>query len=225
MLSEDREFEDSDDDNEVVTTGTKHTGGGGDQTLMSMLKDLRHSMSKKINLPPFVIFNDTSLEDMSIHYPVTLDELKNCQGVGEGKAKRYGKEFLELISKYVEENDIERPSDLVIKSVANKSLNKVYIITSIDRKLPLDDIAESKGMELDDLLSEIEAIVNSGTKLNIDYYIRQTVDDDKIDDIYEYFKTEASTDSLKEAAEELGRGYTEEEIRLVRIKFMSEMGN
>jgi len=186
---------------------------------------LRHSISKKINLPPFVIFNDTSLEDMSIHYPVTIDELKNCQGVGEGKAKRYGKEFLDLISKYVDENEIQRPSDLVIKSVANKSLNKVYIITSIDRKLALEDIAESKGMEMDELLTEIEAIVNSGTKLNIDYYIRQTVDDDKVDDIYEYFKTEADTDSLKEAANELGRGYTEEEIRLVRIKFMSEMGN
>jgi len=224
MLTEDREFAHDDDGTDVVTPGVKHTGAG-DATLMAMLKDLRHSISKKINLPPFVIFNDTSLEDMSIHYPVTIDELKNCQGVGEGKAKRYGKEFLDLISKYVDENEIQRPSDLVIKSVANKSLNKVYIITSIDRKLALEDIAESKGMEMDELLTEIEAIVNSGTKLNIDYYIRQTVDDDKVDDIYEYFKTEADTDSLKEAANELGRGYTEEEIRLVRIKFMSEMGN
>ncbi|MDD2419086.1 MAG: DNA helicase RecQ [Bacteroidales bacterium] len=224
MLTEDREFAHDDDGTDVVTPGVKHAGAG-DATLMAMLKDLRHSISKKINLPPFVIFNDTSLEDMSIHYPVTIDELKNCQGVGEGKAKRYGKEFLDLISKYVDENEIQRPSDLVIKSVANKSLNKVYIITSIDRKLALEDIAESKGMEMDELLTEIEAIVNSGTKLNIDYYIRQTVDDDKVDDIYEYFKTEADTDSLKEAANELGRGYTEEEIRLVRIKFMSEMGN
>ncbi len=224
MLTEDREFSHEDDGTDVVTPGVKHAGAG-DAILMAMLKDLRHSISKKINLPPFVIFNDTSLEDMSIHYPVTIDELKNCQGVGEGKAKRYGKEFLDLISKYVDENEIQRPSDLVIKSVANKSLNKVYIITSIDRKLALEDIAESKGMEMDELLTEIEAIVNSGTKLNIDYYIRQTVDDDKVDDIYEYFKTEADTDSLKEAANELGRGYTEEEIRLVRIKFMSEMGN
>jgi len=204
--------------------GVRH-GGAGDASLLPMLKDLRLSISKRINLPPFVIFNDTSLEDMSIHYPVSFDELKNCQGVGEGKAKRYGKDFIELISKYVEENDIQRPSDLVVKSIANKSLNKVYIITSVDRKLPLEDIAESKGMEINELLTEIEAIVNSGTRLNIDYYIRQTVDDDKVDDIYEYFKTEASTDSLKEAADELGRGYTEEEIRLVRIKFMSEMGN
>jgi len=225
MLSEDREFVSGDDDDEVVAAGAKSTGGGGDETLLKMLKDTRLSISRKINLPPFVIFNDTSLEDMSIHYPITFDELKNCQGVGEGKAKRYGKEFIDLIAKYVAENEIERPSDLVIKSIANKSLNKVYIITGIDRKQPLDDIAESKGMELEDVLTEIEAIVNSGTKLNIDYYIRQTVDEDKIDNIYEYFKTEASTDSLKEAADELGRGYTEEEIRLVRIKFLSEMGN
>jgi len=225
MLTEDREFQEGEDDDDTVSIGVKQAGGGGDPVLMSMLKDLRHSVSKKINLPPFVIFNDTSLEDMTIHYPVTFDELKNCQGVGEGKAKRYGKEFLELISKYVKENDIERPADLVIKSVANKSLNKVYIITGIDRKQPLEDIAESKGMEIEELLTEIEVIVNSGTKLNLDYYIRQTIDDDKVDDIYEYFKTEASTDSLKEAVEELGRGYTEEEIRLVRIKFLSEMGN
>ncbi|HBG25113.1 MAG: ATP-dependent DNA helicase RecQ [Bacteroidetes bacterium GWF2_41_61] len=225
LLTEDRQFLDGDDDDDTSMIGVKHAGGGGDATLMAMLKDLRQSLSKRINLPPFVIFNDTSLEDMAIHYPINFDELKNCQGVGEGKAKRYGREFLDLISKYVDENEIERPSDLVIKSVANKSLNKVYIITGIDRKQPLEDIAESKGMELEDLLTEIEVIVNSGTKLSIDYYIRQTIDDDKVDDIYEYFKTEASTDSLKEAAEELGRGYTEEEIRLVRIKFMSEMGN
>ncbi|MHC1779357.1 MAG: DNA helicase RecQ [Bacteroidales bacterium] len=225
LLTEDREFLEGEDDDDTVSIGVKQAGGGGDPVLMAMLKDLRHSVSKKINLPPFVIFNDTSLEDMTIHYPVSFDELKNCQGVGEGKAKRYGKEFLELISRYVKENDIERPADLVIKSVANKSLNKVYIITGIDRKQPLEDIAESKGMEIEELLTEIEVIVNSGTKLNLDYYIRQTIDDDKVDDIYEYFKTEASTDSLKEAVEELGRGYTEEEIRLVRIKFLSEMGN
>jgi len=225
MVTEDRTFEDPDDDQEGGSVGVKHAGSGGDKVLMSMLKDLRGSMSKKIGLPSFVIFNDASMEDMAIHYPITLDELKNCQGVGEGKAKRYGKEFVELISKYVTENEIERPSDLVVKSVANKSLNKVFIITSIDRKLPFEDIAEAKNMEIDELFSEIEAIVNSGTKLNIDYYIQQTIDEDKIDDIYEYFKTEASTDSLKEAFDELGRGYTEEEIRLVRIKFISEMGN
>ncbi len=225
MLVEDREYQDSDGD-EIITIGNKsNIGGGGDTTLLAMLKDLRSSISKKISLPPFVIFNDTSLEDMSIHYPISIDELKNCQGVGEGKAKRYGKEFISLIDRYVKENDIERPSEMIIKSVVNKSLNKVFIITSIDRKLPFEDIADSKGMDMEDLLTEIEAIVSSGTKLNIDYYIRQTVDDDKVDDIYEYFKTEASTDSLKEAVAELGRGYSEEEIRLVRIKFLSELGN
>ena len=225
MVTEDRVFEESDDDQDVSAIGVKHVGSGGDQILMSMLKDLRSSISKKLSLPSFVIFNDASLEDMSIHYPITLDELKNCQGVGEGKAKRYGNEFVELISRYVTENEIERPIDLVVKSVANKSLNKVFIITSIDRKLSLEDIAEAKDMEISELFSEIEAIVNSGTKLNIDYYIQQTIDEDKIDDIYEYFKTEASSDSLKEAFDELGRGYTEEEIRLVRIKFISEVGN
>jgi len=225
MLTEDREFLDSDEGDEVATPGGKSGGGGGDAILLSMLKDLRSSMSKRLNLPPFVIFNDPSLEDMSIQYPVTLDELKNCQGVGEGKAKKFGKDFIDLISKYVAENEIDRPLDLVVKSVANKSINKVFIITSIDRKLSLEDIADAKNMEMNDLLDEIESIVNSGTKLNIDYYIRQTVDDDKVDDIYEYFKTEASTDSLKEAVDELGRNYTEEEIRLVRIKFISEIGN
>jgi ATP-dependent DNA helicase RecQ len=225
MVVEDRAFEESDDDQEASSIGIKHSGGGGDQVLLNMLKDLRSSISKKINLPAFVIFNDTSLEDMSIHYPINFDELKNCQGVGEGKAKRYGREFIDLISKYVEENEIDRPSDFIVKMVANKSLSKVFIITSIDRKLPFEDIAEAKDMDLNDLLTEIEVIINSGTKLNIDYYIRQTIDEDKIGDIYEYFKTEASTDSLKEAFDELGKGYTEEEIRLVRIKFISEMGN
>lgn len=225
MLTEDREFMDTDEGDDIVTPGSKSGGGGGDAALLSMLKDLRSSMSKRLNLPPFVIFNDPSLEDMSIQYPVTLEELKNCQGVGEGKAKKFGKDFIDLISKYVAENEIDRPLDLVVKSVVNKSVNKVFIITSIDRKLSLEDIADAKNMEMNDLLDEIESIVNSGTKLNIDYYIRQTVDDDKVDDIYEYFKTEASTDSLKEAVDELGRNYTEEEIRLVRIKFISEIGN
>lgn len=225
MLTEDREFMEADEEEEMATAEMRKGGGGGDATLLAMLKDLRLSMAKRLNLPPFVIFNDPSLEDMSIQYPITLDELKNCQGVGEGKAKKYGKEFIDLISKYVVENEIDRPLDLVVKSVANKSLNKVFIITSIDRKLPFEDIAEAKDLEMNELLEEIESIVNSGTKLNIDYYIRQTVDDDKVDDIYEYFKTEASTDSLKEAVDELGKNYTEEEIRLVRIKFISEVGN
>jgi len=225
MITEDREFTDSEDDDDVATPGHSKSASAGDETLLAMLRDLRQSVSKRLKLPPFVIFNDPSLEDMSIQYPVTLDELKNCQGVGEGKAKKFGKEFVELISKYVDENEIDRPMDFVVKSVVNKSAIKVHIINGIDRKLPFEDIADSKGIELDDILNELEAIVSSGTKINIDYYIRQTIDDDKVDDIYEYFRTEAVSDSLKEASDELGKGYSEEEIRLVRIKFLAEMGN
>lgn len=228
MLAEDREFsdgDDDDDDDEVIIGNNKHNAGGADPVLFAMLKDVRHSLSKKLNLPPFVIFTDPSLEDMSLHYPITIEELKNCQGVGEGKAKKYGKEFLALIEKYVEENDIERPSDFVVKSVVNKSANKVYIIQSIDRKVPLEDIAEAKKMEMSDLLDELDAIVHSGTKINIDYYLRQTIDDDKIDDIYEYFRYDASSDSVIEAMKELGSDYSEEEVRLVRVKFMSELAN
>ena len=226
MMAEDREFVDTEDDDAVATVGTtKHHGGGGDETLLSMLKDIRHALSKKLKLPPFVIFSDPSLEDMSIMYPVTIDELKNCQGVGEGKAKKFGKEFIQLIAKYVEENDIIRPTEFVVKSVANKSLNKVYIIKSIDRRLPLDEIADAKNMELDQLYDELEAIVGSGTRINIDYYIRQVIDEDKVDDIYDYFKEEATSDSVNEALKALGPDYTEEEVRLIRIKFMSELGN
>ncbi len=225
-MAEDREFVDTEDDDAVSTVGTtKHHGGGGDDTLLSMLKDIRHSLSKRLKLPPFVIFSDPSLEDMSIMYPVTLDELKNCQGVGEGKAKKFGKEFIQLIAKYVEENEIIRPTEFVVKSVANKSLNKVYIIKSIDRRLPLDEIADAKNMELDQLYDELEAIVGSGTRINIDYYIRQVIDEDKVDDIYDYFKEEATSDSVNEALKALGPDYTEEEVRLIRIKFMSELGN
>lgn len=226
LLTEDREFLETDDDDETGAIGaSRHHGGGGDQVLLSMLKDVRHSLSNRLKLPAFVIFGDPSLEDMSIQYPTTLEELKNCQGVGEGKAKKFGKEFIQLIAKYVEENEIERPSDFVVKSVVNKSLNKVYIIQSIDRKLPLDEIADAKNMELEQVYDEIEAIVNSGTKINIDYYIRQIVDEDKIDDIYEYFKEEATSDSVNEALKALGPDYTEEEVRLIRIKFLSELGN
>ena len=226
MMAEDREFVDTEDDDAVATVGTtKHHGGGGDETLLSMLKDIRHALSKKLKLPPFVIFSDPSLEDMSIMYPVTIDELKNCQGVGEGKAKKFGKEFIQLIAKYVEENDIIRPTEFVVKSVANKSLNKVYIIKSIDRRLPLDEIADAKNMELDQLYDELEAIVGSGTRINIDYYISQVIDEDKVDDIYDYFKEEATSDSVNEALKALGPDYTEEEVRLIRIKFMSEVGN
>jgi len=222
MLTEDREFSDDDDESIGAPRGS---GGGGDMELLALLKDLRRDIAKKMKLPAFVIFQDPSLEDMSIQYPITLDELKNCQGVGEGKAKKYGKEFIALIAKYVEENEIERPEDMVVKSVINKSLNKVYIIQSIDRKLQFEDIAEGKGLEMDELLDDIEVIVNSGTKLNIDYFLEQALDEDKLDEIYDYFRHEATSESLEEALEALGSDYTEEEVRLVRIKFLSELGN
>lgn len=230
MLTEDREFSDSDDDDDnddvVITSNTKHSAsGGGDPILFTMLKETRRSLSKKLNLPPFVIFSDPSLEDMSIQYPITTDELKNCLGVGEGKAKKFGKEFLTLIEKYVQENDIIRPTEYIVKSVVNKSANKVYIIQNIDRKIPLEDIAEAKDMDMIQVIEEIEAIVGSGTKLNIDYYIRQAIDDDKIDDIYDYFRNEATSESYTDALKELGHDFTEEEVRLVRVKFMSELGN
>ncbi len=226
MLTEDREFVNTDDDDDVVTIGSgKHQSGAGDTNLLAMLKDVRHSLSKKLKLPAFVIFGDPSLEDMSIMYPTTIDELKNCQGVGEGKARKFGKEFISLIAKYVEENDIDRPTDLVVKSVANKSLNKVYIIQSVDKKIPLDEVADAKNMELDQVYDELEAIVGAGTKINIDYYIRMIIDEDKVDDIYEYFKEEATSDSVNEAMKALGPDYTEEEVRLIRIKFLSELGN
>ena len=225
MLTEDREFAEGEDDDDDSPAGGVRGGGGGDDTLLTMLKDLRRDVARKRGLQPWVIFGDPSLEDMSIMYPITVDELKNCQGVGEGKARKFGKEFLELIAKYVEENEIERPDDFVMKSMVNKSVNKVYIIQSIDRKFPLEDIADAKGMEMSELLSEIEAIVYSGTKLNIDYYLEQTLDDDVIDDIYAYFHDDAQSDSLEEAMEELGSDYDEEEVRLVRIKFLCEVAN
>ena len=230
MLTEDREFvdgEDDDDDESPVVGNTKHNmaSGGGDPVLLAMLKDIRKEQSRKLGLPSWVIFSDPSLEDMSITYPVTYEELKNCQGVGEGKARKFGAEYIKLIAKYVEENDIIRPEDFVVRSVANKSANKVYIIQSIDRKLPFEDIAANKDMEMDELLDEIESIVSSGTKINIDYYLHQAVDDDKVDDIFDFFKEEAASDSVSDALKELGGFYTEEEVRLVRIKFLSELGN
>ena len=168
----------------------------------------------------------SSLEDMSIQYPITLEELQNISGVGAGKAKRFGQEFIDLIKSYVEDKDIIRPQDMVVKSVANKSLLKVYVIQSIDRKMDLNDIAEAKNLEMNELLNEIEAIVNSGTKINLDYYIDKVVDEDKQDEIFDYFQNEAESESVEDAISALGEGdYTEEEIRLMRIKFMSEMGN
>ena len=226
MLTEDREFADGeDDDDDMAAASVARGGGGGDEQLLAMLKDLRKDVARKLKLQPWVIFGDPSLEDMSIMYPITVDELKNCQGVGEGKARKFGKPFLELIARYVEENEIERPDDFVMKSIVNKSVNKVFIIQSVDRKLPLEDIADAKGMEMEDLLSEIEVIVYSGTKLNLDYYIEQTLDDDVVEEIYDYFHDEAESDDLATVMEDLKDNYDEFEVRLVRIKFLCEVAN
>lgn len=195
-----------------------------DPGLYQMLKDLRKRMSKELDVPPYVIFQDGSLEAMATIYPQTIEELQNIPGVGAGKAKRYGEDFCKLIKQHCEENEIERPEDLRIRTVANKSQIKVSIVHSIDRKVALDDIAVAKGIEFDELLDEIEAIVYSGTKINIDYFIDEVMDEDYVSDIYMYFK-ESDTDNLEVAIEELGNDYTEEEIRLVRIKFISEMAN
>ena len=221
MVSEDNEFED--DDEEVVS---RSGGGTGvtDPALFNALLDLRKKMSKNLNVPPYVIFQDPSLEAMATMYPVSIEELQNIPGVGAGKAKRYGKEFCDLIRQHCEEYEIERPEDLRVRTVANKSKLKVSIIQSIDRKVALDDIASAKGIDFNELLDEIEAIVYSGTKLNIDYFLDEAMDEDHLLDIYDYFK-ESETDSLAVAMDELGDDYTEEEVRLVRIKFISEMAN
>ena len=213
-------------DYESIESTAAPSGGSGDPQLFSLLKDLRKKMAKKLNLPPFVIFQDPSLSDMSIQYPINMQELQNIQGVGQGKAMRYGKEFLALIKAYVDENEIERPQDMVVKSIAIKSKNKVQIIQNIDRKVPFDSIAETLNVNMDTLLTEVEAIVNSGTKLNIDYYLEDLMDEDTIDDIFEYFREESEEGSIDEALKELGEDdYSLEEIRLVRVKFISELGN
>lgn len=210
---------------EEAAAAAGQASGASDPELFAMLKDLRKELSKKLNLPPFVIFQDPSLADMALQYPISIDELKNIQGVGEGKAKRYGKEFVELIKSYVEENEIDRPQDMVVKSVANKSKTKVAIIQSIDRKIDFEDIANSLGIEMPELISEIETIVNSGTKLNIDYYLNEILDEDRQEEIFEYFR-EAEDDSVEAALKELGENdYSEEDIRLMRIHFFSELGN
>ena len=219
-ITEDNEFEEEEE--EVPVRGGASCAV--DPVLYSMMKDLRKKLSKRLEVPPFVIFQDPSLEAMATTYPITLDELQNIPGVGAGKAKRYGKEFIELIKKHVEENEIERPEDLRVRTVANKSKLKVSIIQRIDRKVALDEIALTNGLEFTELLDEIEAIVYSGTRINIDYFLNDVMDEDHIEDIYEYFK-DSETDGLEDAIEELGGDYTEEEIRLVRIKFLSEMAN
>ena len=220
MIVADKEFkEDYESEN-----SSEGSCGALDPQLYAMLKDLRKNFAKKHKLPPYVIFQDVSLEQMATMYPVNMQELQNVQGVGAGKAKRFGKEFCELIKKYCVDNEIERPEELRVRTVAKKSMLKVSIIQSIDRQIDLDDLAEAKGLEFEELLDEIEAIVYSGTKLNIDYFIDEVVDDDHVDDIYDYFM-ESETDDLNTAVEELGEDYSEDEIRLVRIKFLSEQAN
>jgi ATP-dependent DNA helicase RecQ len=221
MIVKDAEF------NDDIDSGGEHEGTAGalDPTLAAMLRDLRKKVSKRMERPPYVIFQDVSIDQMATDYPVTLEELKNIQGVGEGKVKQpYAKEFVDLIKKYCEENDIERQVDMRVRTVAKKSMLKVKIIQSIDRQIALDDIANAQGIDFDELLSEIEAIVYSGTKLNIDYFLEEVMDEDHIDDIYDYF-ADSDTDRLSVAQEELGGDYSEDEIRLVRIKFLSEMAN
>ncbi len=222
MMAEDRDFEEMENQEQMASGRTSSV----DNTLFSMLKDLRKKISQREDLPPFVIFQDPSLEEMAINFPITQDELIQISGVGQGKAVKYGKPFLDLIKDYVEENDIIRPNDMVVKSVVNKSGLKVHIIRSIDRRLSFDDIANAKGLTKADLITEIEHIVASGTKLNIDYYIDDTVDQYHQEDIMDYFMEDADTDSIEEALKELGEDeYSEEEIRLMRIKFMSKYGN
>jgi ATP-dependent DNA helicase RecQ len=213
------DFDNEDEEIQLAGGGTSAV----DPAMYSMLKNLRKQMSKQLNLPPYVIFQDPSLEAMATTYPITIEELQNIPGVGQGKAKRYGDEFIALIKRHVEENEIERPEDLRVRTVANKSKVKISIIQAIDRKVALDDLAQSKGMSFGELLDEIEAIVYSGTKINITYFLEEVIDEDKIYDLLEYFK-ESDSDSVDQAMEEMG-DCTEEEVRLVRIKFLSEFGN
>lgn len=219
----DHDYDEEEREAEAVAPMGK--GGAADEELFSMLKDLRKKVAKRHGLPPFVIFQDPSLEDMAVQYPITVEEMQNITGVGVGKARKFGEDFIKLIKAYVEEKEIIRPQDMIVKSVGNKSGNKIFIIQSIDRKMDFEDIARAKDLDFDELLTEIEGIVNSGTKLDISYYLKEFMDEDKVDDIYLYFKEDAESDSLDAAIDELGADYTEEEIRLVRIKFICEQGN
>jgi ATP-dependent DNA helicase RecQ len=221
-LLKEHDFSNTDDDEGGITLNGK--GGAFDETLYEMLLDLRKTLSKQKNIPPFVIFQEPSLKDMCFQYPITIDELTNIQGVGTGKATRYGEPFIALIQHYVEDNDIERPQDMVVKSLVNKSGLKVQLIQNIDRKLPLEDIGRSQGKSMDEVIEEIEAIVSSGTRVNINYYIDEILDPENQEEIYDYF-SEAQSDDLKDAYREFDGDYTEEELRLMRIKFMSEMAN
>jgi ATP-dependent DNA helicase RecQ len=221
MMSEDHEYNEIED--EAIVSAAKGTGVA-DEVLMGMLRDLRKKVAKKLGVPPFVVFQDPSLEDMALKYPISMDELINIHGVGEGKAKKYGKEFIGLINQYVDDNDIIRPEDLVVKSTGANSINKLYIIQNIDRKLPLNDIASAKGLTMEALITEMEQIVNSGTKLNIKYWIDEMLDDDQQEEIHDYFM-ESHTDNIEEALKEFDGDYDIDELRLMRIKFISEVAN
>ncbi len=222
MMAEDHIFDESDDTG--IITAAKGGGASIDENLMTMLKDLRKRNAKKLGVPPFVVFQDPSLEDMALKYPISLEELSNVHGVGEGKAKKYGRDFVDLITTYVEENDIVRPDDMIVKSTGSNSALKLYIIQNIDRKLPLDDIASAKGLEMPDFVKEMEAIVYSGTKLNINYWLNDILDEDQQEEIHEYFM-ESETDKIDDAIEEFDGDYDDEELRLYRIKFISEVAN
>lgn len=223
MMTEDHIFDGEQEDGSIIAAA-KTEGAIADPLLMDLLKDLRKKNAKKLGVPPFVIFQDPSLEDMALKYPITMTELANVHGVGDGKAKKYGKDFIELIAAYVEEHDIIRPDDLVVKSTGSNSSNKLYIIQNIDRKLPLDDIASSKGMTMEEFIKEMEAIVYSGTKLNINYWIDEILDEDQQEEIHDYFM-ESKTDSIDAAIKEFDGSYEDEELRLYRIKFISEVAN
>lgn len=222
MMAEDHIYSETEDDS--IITNTSGSSAVADEVLMGMLKDLRKKRAKQLGVPPFVIFQDPSLEDMSLKYPITLEELGNVHGVGDGKAKKYGQPFVDLIAQYVEDNEIMRPDDLVVKSTGSNSAIKLYIIQNIDRKLPLTDIAHSKGMNMDDFIKEMEAIVYSGTKLNINYWLDDLLDDDQQEEIHDYFM-ESNTDKISDAVDEFDGDYEEEELRLYRIKFISEVAN
>ncbi|WP_202029589.1 DNA helicase RecQ [Galbibacter mesophilus] len=222
MMTEDHTYEDANDDN-IVTVG-KSGGAVADEQLLKMLKDLRKQQSKKLEVPPFVIFQDPSLEDMALKYPLSLEEMSNIHGVGDGKAKKYGKPFVAFIKKYVDENDIVRPDDMVVKSTGANSALKLYVIQNVDRKLPLDDIAAAKGLSMDDLIKEMEQIVYMGTKLNLDYWLDEILDEDQQEELHDYF-LEADTDKISNAMEEFDGDYEDDEIRLYRIKFISDVAN
>ncbi len=222
MLIKEMDFTDVDSEDSLVAN--KDGGGALDENLLKMLKELRKKISKEKNLPPYVIFQDPSLEEMASSYPITIDELVNVGGIGKGKAVKFGKAFTDLISRYVDDNDIDRPQDIVFKSVANKSVNKVQLIQNIDKKVPIDDIAGSRGMKMDEILNELEAIVHSGTKLDITYHLNDVLDEDSQEEIFGYFM-EAESDSIQEAFDEFDGDFTEDELRLVRLRFMSEVAN